>query len=420
VALQPILDNIPSPAPKVTVLNHPPALAPPSLVAKRLQSPITPTPTERPQSQEETPLPKHISPIKRTSPKKEQTTSARERIMVHATPIQSTPKMEFRFNFPNLNRDKTPTVPEQAIKPTLPHEVYSKIFGPPPQLLTNLVERESSTIKSDSTTITLTGLRAKSPAKKRKDTTEIDLRPPKKREVEPLVSTLGKPVRNDSFAVSAVPVPPGPPQLPPSIQRSNGKRITSLNSGVLPSPAAPGSFGRSTLPRPPGAFGSGLPVPAKRRSTRDRTGGVIQGPKAVPPPVTNVSAVIQSQVVVLERKATDAVPVEKVLPPPVIPETIPHIENITIDRPKGKLGGAQRVNRNGEPKKVTLPPSHKKDLTFLQARRSGCQTNASDKTPHTALDLSISEGTQIVDGRQHQEERWIQDGDVAADCKTRE
>ena len=403
----------------MAVLHHPPVLAAPGLVVKRLQSPVTPTPAERPQSQEETLLLKRVSPIKGTSPKKEQTISAREQIMIHATPIQATPKMEFQFQFPNLTRDKTPTVPEQAIKPTLRHEVYSKVFGPPTQLPTNLVEKESLTIKSD-LTITLTGLRAKSPAKKRKDTTEIDLRPAKKREVEPLVSTLGKPVRNDSFAVPAVPVPPGPPQLPPSIQRSNGKRFTSLNAGILPSPAAPGSFGRSTLPRPPGTFGSGLPVPARRRSTRDRTGGVIQGPKSVPPPVTNAPAVTQSQVVVLEKKTTDAVPVEKLLPPPVIPETIPHIENITIDRPKGKLGGAQRVNRNGELKRVTLPPSHEKDLTLLQAGRSGRQSNTSDKTRHTSLDLSISEGTQIVDGHQYQEERWIQDGDVATNCKTRE
>jgi hypothetical protein len=44
---------------------------------------------------------------------------------------------------------------------------------------------------------------------------------------------------------------------------------------------------------------------------------------------------------------------EKSIVPPAV-ENIHQTQNITMDRPKGKLGGAQRVNRNGDNKKVIL------------------------------------------------------------------
>ena len=37
---------------------------------------------------------------------------------------------------------------------------------------------------------------------------------------------------------------------------------------------------------------------------------------------------------------------------PIVAESIPHPEHVTMDRRKGKLGGAQRVNRNGDNRKV--------------------------------------------------------------------
>lgn len=391
--------------PKVAVLRHTPALVPPSLVAKRLQSPVTPAPTKRARSQDETPFLKPDFPLQQASPQKETAASPKKHVMIRATPVKATPKMEFRFNIPAVSKDKTPTVSGPP-KPTPRYEVYSKIFGPPPQLPTTLLDRDSLPPKSDST-ITTT-LPPKSPSKKRKDTTDPDPRPPKRKEPgePPALKPLRKPIRNETFAVPAVPVPPGPPQLPPSIQRGGpGKRFTSLNSGVLPSPAAGVRGGRSSLPRPSSAFGSGLPVPATRRSTRGGSTGV-QG-KIAPAVPSAVPAVVPTPVV-LPEKRTDVVPAT-----PVLPETFPQIENITIDRPKGKLGGAQRVNRNGDPKKVHSPDFCLRSDDTDAGRRS--QVVEADETSYTTLDLAISKGTQVVDGCQHQEKRWVQDGDVTAD-----
>ena len=165
-------------------------------------------------------------------------------------------------------------------------------------------------------------------------------------------------MRNESFAVPSVPQPPGPPQLPPSsIQRNPAKRGISQGPGILPSPAqGSGSGVRSALPRPAGTFGSALPVPATRRSTRvpkvakESAAGV----KSV---TTNVSSAVQTaNVGVSEKKvvglsALEASIVEKNLP--VAPAAVSvSSENVTMERPKGKLGGAQRVNRNGDTKKV--------------------------------------------------------------------
>ena len=57
---------------------------------------------------------------------------------------------------------------ESVVKPTPRHEVYSKIFGPPPQLPSHLAEKETTTIKPD-TTIDTETRRFKSPSRKRKD-----------------------------------------------------------------------------------------------------------------------------------------------------------------------------------------------------------------------------------------------------------
>src|SRR5205814_7810247 len=56
-ALQPVLDNLPSPAPKKAFLKIAPVLLPSSFVAKRLQSPVTLAPTKRRcVDEEDTPL----------------------------------------------------------------------------------------------------------------------------------------------------------------------------------------------------------------------------------------------------------------------------------------------------------------------------------------------------------------------------
>jgi hypothetical protein len=48
---------------------------------------------------------------------------------------------------------------------------------------------------------------------------------------------------------------------------------------------------------------------------------------------------------------------EKIIVPPVAVESVPHTENVTMERPKGKLGGAQRVTRGAaENKKVYYIP----------------------------------------------------------------
>ena len=213
----------------------------------------------------------------------------------------------------------------------------------------------------------------------------------------PSLSVLGRPVRNESFAVPAIPVPPGPPQLPPSIQRNNNKRFTSLNASVLPSPAQPPpSVARSALPRPAGASGSALPVPATRRSTRGAAAKIPPvGVKSTVANVTTTSVALQNIQPVPEKKTLngcDAPAInEKTVPPALVPD-IPHPENVTMERPKGKLGGAQRVNRNGDNKKVY--PQIRGPILFVD--RSFLTSNTTD---NPTTNLSLAKRTQIPYGR---------------------
>jgi len=281
-------------------------------------------------------------------------TSPKKHIAIKTSPVKGTPRGGFKFVFESLSK------PVVADKPTPRYEVYSKIFGPPPQLQKQLVEKDTNVKPTNplapSQSLDSEPARPKSPQRKRR---EVESALTKKRaDVETIpLSTFGKPFRNESFAVPTVPIPPGPPQLPPTSQRTQQKRATT---SVLPSPAQPPpSVVRSALPRPAGTFGSALPVP--RRSSR------------VPPPkpalagvkVATANAATGNVLVgsgLSEKKAVNGVDIavpltEKAAPPlAIVPENVvpPPSENVTMDRPKGKLGGAQRVNRNGstETKKV--------------------------------------------------------------------
>lgn len=70
---------------------------------------------------------------------------------------------------------------------------------------------------------------------------------------------------------------------------------------------------------------------------------------------------VDNAVAVIERAAAAPIIAPEIVAPPPPP---PPIENVTMDRPKGKLGGAQRVNRNGstETKKVLPQSSHISDV----------------------------------------------------------
>src|SRR5208282_6766799 len=90
-ALQPILDNLPSPAPKKAILKTTPALLPPSFVAKRLQSPVTPTPTKgRRVAGENTPLGNSPSPVKPSSVGKEAVLSPQKHFAIRPSPLKET------------------------------------------------------------------------------------------------------------------------------------------------------------------------------------------------------------------------------------------------------------------------------------------------------------------------------------------
>jgi hypothetical protein len=260
--------------------------------------------------------------------------SPRKRIIIHPSPAKETPKPGFRFNF-----EKTENITNEPLSKATPrYEVYSKIFGPPPQISRNLGDKENTNTITQ--TLNAEFARLKSPVRKRR-IVENDLRTKKKPEEETTsFSALGRPVRTDAFAVPSVPVPPGPP-LPTSIQRKN-KRVTS----VLPSPAQPPpSVIRSGLPRPAG-FGSTSAAGGTRRSTRvPKVAEIVKSIANV-----TVSNIPLQPVIVPERKLNGH---EGVIEKPAVPVadhiTVP--ENVTMDRPKGKLGGAQRVTRNGESKK---------------------------------------------------------------------
>jgi hypothetical protein len=63
-----------------------------------------------------------------------------------------------------------------------------------------------------------------------------------------------------------------------------------------------------------------------------------------------VSGIPAQPVIVPEKKVNGHdVVIEKIAVP--VAETIPAPENVTMERPKGKLGGAQRVTRNEDNKK---------------------------------------------------------------------
>ena len=333
-ALQPVLDNLPSPESKMSLLKNTPALIPPSLRAKRLQSPVTPAPSKRTRLEaEQGAMVKSPSPLKPALAERE-TLSPRKRIIIHPSPVKGTPKPEFKFNF-----DKTEKTTQEPLgKATPRYEVYSKIFGPPPQISKNLIEKDSTTTLTQSLDTEFP--RLKSPTRKHR-VIDIESRSKKKAESEPTaLSALGRPVRSETFAVPSLPVPPGPPQLPPSIQRNNNKRFTS----VLPSPAQPPpSVIRSGLPRPAG-FGSTSTAAGTRRSTRL--------PKVPEPPksIANVAvSSIPSQPVIPEKKPNGPEVVSEKFT--ALAVDIPAPDNVTMERPKGKLGGAQRVNRNGDAKK---------------------------------------------------------------------
>jgi hypothetical protein len=320
-----------------------------------------------------------MSPVQRLSVRKE-AVSPRKHIIIHPSPVKETPKPEFRFVFDTKTNDEN-APPEQVPKPTPRYEVYSKIFGPPPQLSKHLVEKDTTAplkfgdLQTTTQILTAESNKIKSPVRKRRlQENDTDNLAKKKMAVElgtPSVLNLGRPVRNESFAVPSIPVPPGPPQLPPSIQRNNNsKRFTGLGQSVLPSPAQPPpSVIRSSLPRPASVFGSALPVPATRRSTRvpkvaKEVGGVG---KSVVTNATTTALPRQQVVAVPEKKGLlnglDNAPAvsEKIIAPPApVFENVVHSENVTMERPKGKLGGAQRVTRGAaENKKVDYPFSPK-------------------------------------------------------------
>ena len=272
------------------------------------------------------------------------------------------------------------------------------MFGPPPQLQKQLLEKDTTTKPADSLPPTQSLdaeiLRQQSPQKTRR---EIDPAPTKKRaELETLpLSTLGKPLRNESFAVPTIPVPPGPPQLPPTTQRTQQKRFAAT---VLPSPAQPPpSVARSSLPRRAGTFGSALPVPsATRRSSR-----VPPPPKPAilgvkPASATNAATTSNGPVgtSLSEKKPVIGIDnavavIEKVAVPPVIvPESIapPSLtENVTMDRPKGKLGGAQRVNRNGSTENKKVPFSKPKTISDVQVVEAPTRPTRPPTPPLTSL-----------------------------------
>lgn len=428
-ALKPVLDNLPSPNTKMAHLKHTPALIPPSLAIKRLQSPVTPAPTKRQRAPEdETPLSKAMSPVKQLSVRKG-AVSPRKNIIIHPSPVKETPKPEFRFVFDTKTNDENAPPSESLPKPTPRYEVYSKIFGPPPQLSKHLVEKDpTATLKlgdlqNTTTLFTAESNKLKSPVRKRRlqenDTKSLAK---KKMAVElgtPTVPILGRPVRNESFAVPSIPVPPGPPQLPPSTQRNNNsKRFTALGQSVLPSPAQPPpSVIRSSLPRPAGVFGSALPVPATRRSTRvpkvAKEVGVVGGKSVVANGAITTALPPQQAVPVPEKKALlnghDNVPAvsEKIVAPPApVLEHIVPTENVTMERPKGKLGGAQRVTRGAAENKKVISIQSKISVLTVLGRSLHTSHTPTDASSH----LTINERTQISNGCQYQEKRRLQDG----------
>lgn len=364
-ALQPILDNLPSPIPKPVTLRDTPALVPLSLAAKRLQSPVTPAPIKRRRvTGEKLPSGKLPALGKQGSAQKE-AVSPRKQFIIHSSPIKGTAGSEFKFVFDNSNKVEELGIVEELAKAATQYEEYSKIFGPPPQFQKPLVDEDPAANPDDPVTATTIvdaePHRLKSPLRKQGSSDNIPRVRFKKKSLEaeaPTLTGAGRPLRNESFAVPSIPVPPGPPQLSPSIHRNNNKRLTSVNTSFIPSPAQPTpSVGKSALPRPARAIGSTLPVPATRRSTRV--------PKAVQTPfvglksvATNVAAITTAlqNVSVPEKKALanghDGAVGEKSVTIPAVPENAPNVDNVTVDRRKGKLGGAQRVNRNGDNKKV--------------------------------------------------------------------
>jgi hypothetical protein len=317
-ALQSVFDNLPSPPPQMAMLKQTPALIPPSL-DKIAQSPVTPAPTKR--RREGTPLGKSVSPVKPVSTRK--ILSPKKNIVIRPSPVKETPKVEFGFVFGEKKNDK---ILEDLSKPTPRYEVYSKIFGPPPQLSKTLVDKDTTQPLPPPPEV-------KSPTRKRRILETIPQQSTSRKDD----TIQNRSVRNELFAVPIVPAPPGPPQLPPSIQRNNPKRFP-LNGSILPSPAQPPpSVVRSALPRPAARLtgNTTLPVPTRRSA---RSAAPVNPPVSKSNVINTVSSVVSKDVgPVPEKKVPEREERESVNPP-----------NVTVDRPKGKLGGAQRVTRNGE------------------------------------------------------------------------
>src|SRR5204862_2908050 len=114
VALQPILDNLGSPVPKIAILRNTPALLP-SLIAPKSGSPKSSPPTKRRRVGEEIPLENVPSPIKQGSFLKKTVLSPQKQFFVGPTP---TPKSGFQFLFESENKNGKATGGEQLVKST--------------------------------------------------------------------------------------------------------------------------------------------------------------------------------------------------------------------------------------------------------------------------------------------------------------
>jgi len=341
-ALAPVLDQLPSPKRKSNKLRSTPALLPPG--SRLPLSPLTPAPNKRLESM------RSPSPMKRSPPRK----SPLKSIVIQPSPRKETPRMGFQYIF----EAKAPVE-----KSTSRYEVYSKIFGPPPQISKSL--DQTITLQIPDSTLTLAG-KLKSPLAQPKKPDPSSSLVNRKEQSSPAKSVL----RNDTFAVPSLPVPAGPPQLPPSsLQRP---RKNSAAAVLEPPP----TMKKSALPRPTtGRISSALPVPMVRRSARTlqkpnlTTAGqtTTVAPTAAPPKGVLIREAGKTGFAnaAVERKAFEAaiVPALPSLPgvasvPPAanmaekrsitVETNLFAVESVTVDRRKNKLGGAQRVTRGVE------------------------------------------------------------------------
>ena len=315
-ALQAVIDQLPSPTRKMDKLRCTPALLPPSLPL-----PLSP---ETPAANKRSEMDGTSSTMKR---RRSPTKSPVKNAVLQTVPPKETPRMGFQYKFePKIGTEKTSTS----------YEVYSKIFGPPPQL--------SKTI-ADPLPTQPVATKLKSPQQQTK------LEPPSSLLKRKEQSTPSKSIlRNDTIAVPSFPVPAGPPRLQPSSLQRHNRRI---GASTLIDP--PPSIIKSALPRPATRITSSLPVPTVRRSAR-----VVQKP--IPAPVRETAKSSLSSVGVEKKNVVESITPR---PQPVVPtvpslvtvpekkvpviETIPPVsQNISVEKRKNKLGGAQRITRDGE------------------------------------------------------------------------